>query len=80
MLSNSDSRPWKIFGIDGNIENEFELEEMCKEELNHKTSLSPIPQVIGTQIYLILTYYSVLDSNCVHTEDLSEIVLVSESV
>jgi hypothetical protein len=25
MSSNSDSRPWKILGFDGSIENEFEL-------------------------------------------------------
>jgi hypothetical protein len=31
MLSTSDLRPWKILGLEGNSENEFELERIIKK-------------------------------------------------
>jgi hypothetical protein len=52
MFSTSDSRPWKILGFEGNIENEVELARNCKKEFVHRSGAIPVFGVIWTQINL----------------------------
>jgi hypothetical protein len=75
--SNSDLRPWKILGFGGNIENEFELEKPKKGQVM-KQSLTYFlihlhPNISGPELF------NMQDSNDVHTDDVSELVLASET-
>jgi hypothetical protein len=46
MCSISDSRPWKILGLEGNIENEVELARKCKKEFINRSGAIPVFGVI----------------------------------
>jgi hypothetical protein len=67
--------------LEGNIENELELGRKCKCTFFSKPSLCiPIFQVIGAQINLVPIYFGVEVVDYAHTDDPSELVLVSDSV
>ena len=78
MSPSSDSRPWNILGRDGNNEKEFELEgSISRSEMRDfrfTYSVHVHPDIPASDLV------SVGENTCVHTDDPSEMELVSESV